>query len=145
MRICYHPTGDTLTRAQINAWIAAALAGIDTVSPGVLITVQNPEFPYAVEQSTVADDRVTLGGIGYSRIRYRAKGGVLKFAYVNDTEVTSLWRPWYAATDGGRVPFVIDLPLAEGLLAVRAPGPFPLQREKPAFWSGGLTLAEHLL
>lgn len=142
MRIAYHPSGSSLSTFALNAWIAAALADI-TASPGVVVNVQRPNYPYPFKPNTNADDRMTRGGRGFSRIQYTARAGSWKFSSVPNAQI-AIWDAWYAATQGFRVPFVVELPLSGGNAAVRAPGPYPLVLDKPLLWSGSLNVQEYL-
>lgn len=131
MNIAYNPDGASMTRDDLFAWCLSVLdlvvsPGIFTApDPAVVIQITQPDYPYIFEASTIADDRVTLGGIGYSKLRYTARMGNWTFSNIWQAEISD-WRLWYAATQGFRLPFVVDLPDGSGGAIVRAPCAFPL-------------------
>lgn len=118
MRIAYHPTGDALTRYALSQWIYAAKADI-AAAPGLVIRVSDPKHPYARGREVLADDRETLGGQQYSRIRGLRRRLNLEFNLCKEDE-EARWQAWHEATLGGRVAFVIEEPLTRELIAVTA-------------------------
>lgn len=141
MRVLYRPDGDTLTRAQLRAWVALTLADFEGAA-GVMIEITDPQYPYAFERSAVADDRRTQGGVHYARIRYQGRSGSWVFGLVPEVEMPD-WRAWYDATMGLRLPFVAEAP-GLGPVACLAPGPFPLQQQSPLRWGGQMAVEEWL-
>lgn len=142
MRIAYHPAGADLSATQLSAWLAAAVAGIGAPpAPGVAATLANPDYPAAFETGAVADDRVTLGGVTHSRILYTGRAGVLAFTNVPHGEI-AVWRAWYAATQGFRLPSAIELDAAYAIVAPA--GAFPLQLVRQERWAGRIEIREAL-
>jgi hypothetical protein len=138
MRIAYHSNGATLTAAALDAWIAATLAlsagAFDALaSPGVLIEITDPDYPFAFEDSTHADDRITQGGEPFSRVLYTGRRGDWRWSNVLTAELAS-WRAWYAATTGFRLPFIVEI--GDERYPAVAPGPFPLQLTRLERWGG---------
>lgn len=146
MRIAYHATAATLTPAQLTAWMVATLAlsaaAFDALAaPGVLIDITDPNYPFAFEASTHADDRLTLGGVSFSQLLYTGRRGDWQWSNVVTAEIAA-WRAWYAATAGFRLPFIVEIG-ADRYPAV-APGPFPLQLTRQERWGGAATVLEAL-
>ena len=140
MRIAYHSTGAALTDYALGVWLAAAKAAIGSVSaPGVLVTLADPKHPHAFETETLADDRATQGGAVYSRILGTVRRGHLEFQTIADADAAA-WRSWHTATEGGRVPVVIEMPLTNESVIVKAAVAAPLvqtnyKRWQPADWN----------
>lgn len=120
MRVAYHSTGSALSKAALDAWLAASIAALGSVSaPGALIVLADPKHPYCFGTEILADDRTTLGGAQYSKVHASARRGTLQFQTIPESDLAA-WVAWHAATLGGRVPFVIDLPHSVGPVAVTA-------------------------
>lgn len=146
MRIAYHATGSALTKAALDTWIAATLAlsagAFDALaSPGVLIEITEPNYPFAFESSVSADDRITLGGVSYSRLHYTGRRGDWQWSNVITAEIAA-WRAWYAATSGFRLPSIIEI--GDDRYPAVAPGPFPLQLTRLERWGGAAAFVEAL-
>jgi hypothetical protein len=146
MRIAYHSAGGTLYAEQLEAWIAQTLAlapeyFTGLAAPGVLITITDPDYPFALESSIVADDRVTLAGTAWSRVKYSGRSGAWQFSNVPTSELDD-WRAWYAATKGFRLPFIVEIGTAR--YPVVAPREFPLRLDRFERWSGALAPLEAL-
>jgi len=142
VRIAYHTSGATLSRGALDAWIDATLAlsavAFDALSPpGVLIEITDPDYPFSFEQSTQADDRLTIGGEPFSRLRYTGRRGEWQWSNVLTAELAT-WRAWYAATSGFRLPFIVEI--GDDRHAAVAPGPFPLRLTRLERWAGSATL-----
>lgn len=123
--------------------VAVASGSVGLLYAGALIEISPPSDPWGFEQHQAADDRVTQGGIGYSRLLYTARSGNWTFEEIPDAEVAN-WRTWYAATAGFRLPFVAEDPLTGAAYLVRAPGAFPLSRQRVSWWGGKLAVREVL-
>jgi hypothetical protein len=120
---------------------AVQAASVGTVYPGVLSEFQAADWPYALETAIVANDLKTEGGVGISEILYEAVQGSLAFSLIAESEINTVWRPWHAATRGGRLGWVIEDHFTGALHLVRSPvSRFPLDRVKPGLWSGSITL-----
>lgn len=120
MRVAYHTTGSALTKAALDTWLAASIAALGSVTtPGALIALADPKHPYSFSAEILADDRATLGGAQYSKVHASVRRGVLQFQSIADADLAA-WTAWHAATLGGRVPFVIELPHSVGAVAVTA-------------------------
>ena len=121
MRLAYHSTGASLSATALQTWLDATIAAIGSVSsPGVLISVSDPKRPYVWSDADIlADDRRTLGGKPYSRLLGQTRGGTLELNSVSAAE-QALWAAWHAATYGGRIPFVLELPHDGEVVAVVA-------------------------
>jgi hypothetical protein len=145
MRLAYHSTGSALSAYALDVWLAATKAAIGSVvSPGVLLNVSDPAAPWAFENETSAEDRATLGGVGWSKINHTRRVGDWSFPNMGATEA-GYWRAWYSATQGGRVPFVVEMPLSGGSIAVRCPTGVILRLTSPGRWRlGGLRVEEVL-
>lgn len=139
MRIAYHSTGADLTDYALGVWLAAADAAIGSVSaPGVLVTLADPKHPHAFETAVLSDDRSTQGGAVFSRVMGTVRRGRLEFISIADADAAA-WRSWHAATYGGRIPFVVELPLTKEVVIVKATVESPLmqtgyKRWQPAPW-----------
>lgn len=118
MRIAYHPNGASLTDYQLDSYIQAAKANI-LAAPGVVITVDDPSYPYSFGSVIKSDDRETLGGDRCSRILSKRRKMNMTFAYVSE-DVMNSWRDWHGATNGGRVAFVVEEPTTGQIIAVTA-------------------------
>lgn len=141
MRIAYHPSGSSLSAAQLAAWVAAALADIEA-SPGVIIHVSAPRLPYYFGSQILADDRMTLGGRQYSRINATLRRAALEFQPVRTT-AASAWSAWYDATVGGRVPWIWEEPETLELIAVTCALDTDIRRSHRRHWQpSALTLTE---
>lgn len=146
MRIAYHSTASALQPAQLSAWLTAtlALSAVDfdaLASPGVLLTITDPDYPFAFERQRLATDRQTLGGVGYSRQYGGQRSGDWHFSRVHAVEIAA-WRLWYEATAGLRLPFVVEI--GSDRYRAIAPGPFPLTLTAFERWSGALPIREAL-
>lgn len=120
MRAAYHTTGAALSRYALDVWLAASIAALGSVSsPGALITLPDPKRPYAFGTEILADDRTTLGGVEYSKVHASVRRGRLEFQTIAEADLAT-WTAWHAATLGGRVPFVLELPHSVGAVAVTA-------------------------
>lgn len=120
MRIAYHTTGSALTKYALDAWLAASIAAIGSVSaPGALVIISDPKHPYCWGTEIIADDRTTLGGAQYSKVNASVRRGILQFQTIPEADLAT-WTAWHLATLGGRVPFVIELPHNVGAVAVTA-------------------------
>lgn len=118
MRVAYHTTGSTLSKAALDTWLAASILALGAVtSPGALITLADPKHPYAFGTDILADDRATMGGAQYSKVHASVRRGVLQFQSIPESDL-STWTAWHAATLGGRVPFIVELPHSVGAVAV---------------------------
>lgn len=119
MRLAYHSTGASLSATALQAWLDATVAALGSVSsPGVLISVSDPKRPYAWSVADIlADDRRTLGGRPYSRLLGSVRAGNMEFNPVGAAEA-ALWEAWHLATYGGRIPFVVALPIGGEVVAV---------------------------
>jgi hypothetical protein len=139
MRIAYHSTGAALTDYALGVWLTAAKAAIGSVSaPGVLVSLADPKHPHAFETAVLSDDRSTQGGAAYSRIMGTVRRGRFEFITIDDADAAD-WRSWHAATYGGRIPFVVELPLTKESVIVKAGVDSPLlqtsyERWQPAPW-----------
>ena len=139
MRIAYHSTGADLSDYALGVWLAAAQAAIGSVSaPGMLVTLADPRHPHRFETAVLSDDRITQGGAVYSRILGTVRRGRFEFNTVADADAAA-WRAWHSATLGGRVPFVVELPLTREAVIVKAAVAAPLEqtsyrRWQPASW-----------
>lgn len=120
MRLAYHTTGSALSKAALDTWLAASIAAIGSVAaPGALIALADPKHPYAFGTEILSDDRATLGGAQYSKVHASVRRGVLQFQSIAEADLAA-WTAWHAATLGGRVPFVVELPFSVGAVAVTA-------------------------
>lgn len=139
MRIAYHSTGADLTDYALGVWLAASKAAIGSVSsPGVLVALADPRHPHRFETAVLSDDRATQGGAQYSRILGTVRRGEFEFNTIADADAAA-WRSWHSATYGGRIPFVIELPLTGEVVIVKAAVEQPLQqvgykRWQPTQW-----------
>lgn len=146
MRIAYHANASTLQPAQLRAWLVATLAlsaeaFTALAAPGALIEITEPNYPFAFEVSVNADDRETIGGVPYSVIRYTGRTASWNWTRVPSSEVV-VWRTWYAATLGFRLPFIVEI--GSDRHAAVAPGPFPLTLTRQERWDGGINVREAL-
>lgn len=139
MRIAYHSTGASLSDYALGVWLAAAQAALDAVSaPGTLVTLADPRHPHRFEAAVLSDDRITQGGAVYSRILGTVRRGEFEFPTIADADAAA-WRTWHAATYGGRLPFVVELPLTREVVIVKAAVEQPLvqssyRRWQPSQW-----------
>lgn len=139
MRLAYHSTGASLSDYALGVWLAASRAALGSVSaPGVLATLADPRHPHAFELAVLADDRSTQGGAMFSRILGSVRRGRFEFNTIADADAAA-WRSWHAATYGGRIPFVLELPLTREVVIVKAAVATPLEqthyrRWQPAAW-----------
>ena len=101
---------------------------------GKLTTIRNPTFPLRYEKDVIATDKKTLGGVGYSKIRYSAKEGKFNFA-LNQTD-NALFRTIYEETSGFRKPVVIEVPATSEVSMVRAPSKYPFTLDSGFYWTG---------
>lgn len=146
MRVCYHSGASALQPAQLSAWLTATLALSGAAftaiaSPAVLVSLTDWDYPMAFETAVVADDRVTLGGVGYALERYRGRAGDWSFSRVHTVEIAA-WRAWYAATAGFRLPSIVEI--GSDRHAIVAPGPFPLELTGFERWGGSMSVREAL-
>lgn len=118
---------------------AGAAGTFGTLYPGTLVTVDSPVKPFAFEDTVFADDRESLGGVGYSKVHHTARAGPLSFEGVPNGQLPS-WRAWYGATSGFRRGFVIEEPLNLSIHLVRAPGAFPLVLMRGTRWAGAMAV-----
>ena len=144
LNIVFHPSGERLSRTRLMAWcadiVAAGIAGLDNLpDSAVCLALTPPSLPWSFERHTQADDRMTLGGEMFSRLRFTARRGEWRFADIHEPEVEQ-WRTWYDATLGGRLPFVVGF--REALYRVTAPGGFPLSMVRPGRWGGQISIQE---
>ena len=120
MRLAYHSTGSALSQAALDTWLAASIAALGSVvAPGALIALPDPKRPYAFGTEILSDDRATLGGTQYSKVQASVRRGVLQFQSIAEADLAT-WTAWHAATLGGRVPFIVELPHSVGAVAVTA-------------------------
>jgi hypothetical protein len=120
MRIAYHSTGASLTDYALGLWLAASQAALGSVSaPGVLVTLADPKHPHAFELAVLSVDRSTQGGAVFSRILGSVRRGRFDFNTIADADAAT-WRAWHAATYGGRVPFIVELPLTKEVVIVKS-------------------------
>lgn len=134
MRIAYHSTGADLSDYALGVWLAAAQAAIGAVSaPGTLVTLADPRHPHRFETAVLSDDRITQGGAVYSRILGTVRRGEFEFPTIADADAAA-WRAWHAATYGGRLPFVVELPLTREVVIVKTAVEQPLQQTSYKRW-----------
>jgi hypothetical protein len=134
MRIAYHSTGASLTDYALGIWLTAAKSAIGLVtSPGVLVTLADPTHPHRFESAVLADDRITQGGAQFSRILGTVRRGEFEFPTIADGDAAA-WRSWHAATYGGRIPFVVELPLTKEVVIVKAQVEQSLQQTSFKRW-----------
>ena len=69
------------------------------------------------------------------------RSGTLNFSGVHSADIPG-WRLWYAATQGFRLPFALELPDGARLIATAPAAAFPLALIDLESWSGSLTLSE---
>jgi len=144
MRIAYHKTGSSLTPAALDAWIAAKIAAWPTIdSAGLLISVGDPKHPFRWESDTVADDRITLGGKSFSKIRYTARNVEIEFPPLSENEAAT-WRTFYAATKGFRLPFIVEHPILRTVIALVGGQPFPFSLTNKGLYSGSVNWRQYL-
>lgn len=139
MRVAYHTTGSALSDYDLGVWLAASKLAFGAVaSPGALITLADPRHPHAFETAVLSDDRTTQGGAVYSRILGTVRRGRFEFNTVADSAAAT-WRAWHVATYGGRIPFLVELPLTSEVVIVKAAVPAVIEqthykRWQPAPW-----------
>ena len=134
MRLAYHPTGASLSAYALGVWLAAAKANIGAVAaPGVLVTLADPLYPFSFESAVLSDDRKTQAGVPYSRITGAVRRGTLDHARATNDEATAI-RAWHAATLGGRIPFVVELPPSAEAVIVKTTVVHPLSRINWCLW-----------
>lgn len=109
---------------------------------GMLIETRNPTYPFRFESDVVADDRMTLGGAGYSKVFYAARTGEWQFV-LDDTD-NAKFRAAYAATKGFRSGVVVEIPISNEVVPIRAPGSYPFSLQEFGKWSGKMNLVEIL-
>ena len=142
MRIIYHPAGQTLRPAVLRQMLNAALADMSVpVSPLVALDIGLPDYPYQIGKQYLADDRKTLGGATYSRVVASLSSGALNFSGVHSADIAG-WRAWFDATNGFRLPFAVELPDMQRLVATAAADRFPLVLVDHETWDGSLNLSE---
>ena len=118
MRIAYHPNAANMSDYALRVWLAAA--SIDVFSGGgVVVSVGTPKHPYSFGVEVTADDRETQAGQMYSRVRSVKRRGVIEFPVCSPTQ-NDVWKAWYVATLGGRVPFMIEDSLTSEWVTVKA-------------------------
>lgn len=146
MRLAYHPTGATLDRVLLDAWLVSAIAAIAAPpSPGVALTLADPRRPYAWGTEIVADERTTLAGQPIARVRGTIRRGTLDFNRCGAADLAS-WEAWHAATMGGRIPFALELPLTREVVAVTARVERLAELAGPARWQPAqLAVVEYAL
>lgn len=111
---------------------------------GTLINLTNPSFPFSFEKGIVANDRQTLTGINYSRIRYIARQGDWQWELIPSSELDS-WKTWYSTTNGFRYPSVITDPIDSSPYYVVSPlNNFPLEQIFNDAFAGNLSIREVL-
>lgn len=143
MKIAYHPDSATLSAAVLDAWLAATLAAWPDAGAGTLITVRDPKHPMRIEADTAADDRTTQGGRQFSKIKYTRREIALEFPPIRESEA-AIWRAFYAATNGFRLPFIIEHPLTMGKIVVHGGQAFPFTLTSRDGYSGSVKWSERL-
>lgn len=124
-------------------WRVSGFGSLGVLLPGKLFNLFPPTYPYGWADNVVGEDRTTLGGVGYSRVRYTGKKAPWEFEIAND-EIDD-WKSWYKETKGFRLPSAITDPEKEEVFLVRAPSStFPLQRQNFGLWTGSLDMREVL-
>lgn len=153
MIFIYHPDAATMTAYALRQWLASTLADVLSTPPadreittppsaGALLDLGLPDYPWQFEPRHLTDDRETQGGVHFSRLRAIRRQGTLNFSSVPGSVIPH-WRAWHTATQGGRLPFIAQLPdLA--VLPVLTPGDFPLSLVRLERWRGALNLIEAL-
>lgn len=136
MRIAYHPNSATISAYALDAWLAATVAAWPTVGAGTLIDVRAPRHPLRIESDTAADDRTTRGGRQFSKINYTRREAALEFPPITEAEA-AIWRAFYAATQGFRLPFILEHPLTLAKIVMQGAGPFPFTLTSRGQYSGG--------
>lgn len=137
-------TGNLLVtgiNVQSATWRVTGSGKLGLLLPGKVIDVASPIYPFRWHPDTIADDRTTLGGAQYSRIRRTQRRATWSFEVIDSAEVDR-WRAWYDATDGFRRPFVITEPVTDEPYLVKAPGQWPLTRENFSLRQGELEMTE---
>lgn len=141
MRIAYHPAAQTVSRAAHDAWIVAALANL-SASPGTVVTIPNPDHPWAFESTVTADDRTTLGGQAFSRLRYVRRTGEWKWTLLSVADAAQ-WRAVRDASAGFRFAVVAELPATLERVAIIGQGG-SLVASRPLFYDVALSVREWL-
>jgi hypothetical protein len=142
MRIAYHPTGSALHPSALDALLVTWAAAWPTVSGGTLLVITAPKRPFKFEADTTATDRQTLGGRQWSKIHNTQKVARLEF-FVNSTEAAT-WRTFYAATNGFRLPFIVEHPQTLVKTTMQGSGPFPLSETEYRMHSGSVVWTERV-
>jgi hypothetical protein len=140
MRVAYHPTGSALSAYALDAWITASTAAWPTVTGGTLVVLTSPQRPFRIEKDTLADDRVTIGGRQHSKVNFSKRVARLEFT-ITATQV-ALWRTFYDATQGFRLPFIVEHPQTKVLITMQGAGPFPFVETDYAMHKGSVDWAE---
>ena len=147
MIFIYHPDAAVMTPYALRQWLdsteAAAVTDREITAPpvsGRLLDLGLPDYPWQFEPRHLAEDRETQGGAHFSRLRAIRRQGTLNFSNVPGSVIPH-WRAWHVATQGGRLPFLAQLP-GLAVLPVLAPGDFPLSLVRLERWRGALNLIE---
>ena len=142
MRVVYDPSGAGMPDATLRARLLAALSDMGhPPAPLVALDLGLPDYPYQIDAVYLTDDRETQGGVTHSRLRAVLRRGELNFSSVHTDDVAA-WRAWYAATQGFRRPFAVELPDGQTLLAAAPANRFPLILTSLESWEGSLSLRE---
>lgn len=143
MQIAYHPTGSSLTSTLLDAWIASTLSGWPAVGAGTLISVKGPSYPVHVEDSVNSEDKMSLGGRQFSKVRYTGRIARLEFRSVLEADAAK-WRLFYSATQGFRLPFILEEPLTLTKTAYVGSGAFPFSHDSMLTYAGRVEWVEYL-
>ena len=126
-------------------WRITASAGI-TIGQlyiGNLINIRAPKWPYAFEQSVLATDKQSVGGVGFSKIHYKKSTGLFSWGGIQRSELPK-WRSWYDDTNGFRGGYILEAPFLNEIKLVRSPSQFPLVSSAKNNLSGSLKIEEIL-
>lgn len=146
MLIAYYPNGLNIGRATLSSWLTAAKAAADLVaSPGIVIAVDDPRYPYSWGHVILADDRQTQGGLVYSKIHGSRRVAELEFTLGREDK-SSTWESWHVATAGGRIPFVWREPMTgENVIVTAAITRATTRQQYRRIQPASLRLTEYLL